>query len=474
MKARHYQDAALHEIRSLITKGEKRILLHLATGAGKTFIFCKILTGCSVNKIPCLMVVRGRTLVAQASKRLSEMNVEHGVLMSGYPQRLDLAVQIISIDTSRTRDMFPPAKFVVIDEAHFATSPSFVGFLSHYDDAVWISVTATPYHANGLGHLANVVVKPISIGQLFEEKFLVKPKYFAPSKFDTSQIKKVNGEFDEQEALEQFEKQVHYGEMFKTWERFCEGQPSLYFAINVEHATKIHEQMIARGIAAEIITAKTPLEERDYMYQALDKGLLEVIVSVGTLTTGVDIPCIRNIVFCRPTASKNLFIQMIGRGTRPYLGKDHFKVIDHVGNISRLGFIEDEPPAELKAREKNLKAAAPSGLRTCPGCYAIVVGNPLSCPECDYELRSVDVLPNLVVDVEMIELEPQKVKFKKRCEELLRECTGYNYRVGWIWHQLVAEFGEDECRKRYKVYRGVKIEHERLSGATSEDFARLP
>lgn len=471
MKARHYQDAALDEIRSLIRTGEKRILLQLATGAGKTFIFCRVLTGCSVSKTHCLMVVRGRSLVAQASKRLQEMGVEHGVLMSGYPERLDLPVQIISIDTSRARDKFPIAKFVVIDEAHYATSPSFLNFLNHYKDAVWISVTATPYHEKGLGHLANVVVKPITIKQLFEQNFLIKPKYFAPSKFNASGIKKVNGEFDEKEALEQFEKQVHYGEMFKVYERFCENQPTLYFAINVEHAYKIHEQMIARGINAEVITAKTPLEEREYMYQALERGLIDVIVSVGTLTTGVDIPCIKNIVFCRPTASKTLFIQMVGRGTRPYLGKDHFKVIDHVGNISRLGFIEDEPPAQLSPRSKGSKTAAPSGIKTCPNCYAIVVNQPEKCPECEFVFKAPDVLPKKVIDVEMIEIEPVQMAFKKFAYERLAEAIEKNFRVGWVHFELVKKFGEDEVRKRWKVYRGVKLEYERLTGRASANTA---
>lgn len=471
MKARHYQDAALNEIRSLIKQGEKRILLHLATGAGKTFIFCTILTGCSVKKVPCLMVVRGRGLVAQASKRLTEMGVEHGVLMSGCLERLDLPVQIISIDTSRARSTFPKAEYVIIDEAHLATSDTFRNFLTHYDLATWIAVTATPYHAKGLGHLATKVVKPISIKELFEQKFLVKPKYFAPTKFDASSIKKTNGEFDEQEALEEFEKQVHYGELFKTWERFCEGEPSLYFAINVKHAFKIHEQMIARGVKAAVITAKTSLEQRDQIFADLESGRVQVIISVGTLTTGVDLPCIRNIVFCRPTASKSLFIQMIGRGTRPYPGKDHFKVIDHVGNICRLGFIEDEPKAELKARVKIKKTTGVLGLKTCPQCYGVVLGKPETCPECNYIFEVKSILPTKIVNVEMMQIEPDKLAFKRRAYELLVEALAKKFKPGWIWMELIKQFGETEVRSKYKVYRGVKLEYKRLAGATSKNFA---
>ena len=102
---REYQERALDLIRHNWKAGRKRLLLHLATGAGKTHIFSTVLIN---SKVPCLMIVRGRQLVDNASRRLLSEGVSHGVRMAGHRlNRPAERIQIASVDTLRSRNARP-------------------------------------------------------------------------------------------------------------------------------------------------------------------------------------------------------------------------------------------------------------------------------------------------------------------------------------------------------------------------------
>jgi len=131
---RPYQQAALDEIRRYYARGVKRVLLHLATGSGKTVVFCEILKSVAAKNKKAIMVVRRRALVEQASKRLEREGVDHGVIMAGHwRKRHDANISICSIDTLYARKLAPPADLVVIDECYtpdmeILTSQGFIRF----------------------------------------------------------------------------------------------------------------------------------------------------------------------------------------------------------------------------------------------------------------------------------------------------------------------------------------------------------
>ena len=128
---RPYQTNALNKIRSEYAQDNKKVLLHLATGAGKTVIFCEVLKGAHLKGKSAIMIVRGRKLVDQAHKRLAKYNVPHGVLMAGHKLfKPNEAIQICSIDTLISRKLKPKADIIVIDETHLATSDGYKNFLS--------------------------------------------------------------------------------------------------------------------------------------------------------------------------------------------------------------------------------------------------------------------------------------------------------------------------------------------------------
>lgn len=190
MQLRPYQQKAIDEIREHFQKGIKKVLLYLSTGGGKTVVFCKVMDSATKRNKKCIMVVRGRKLVSQASKRLTREKIPHGVLMAGHPGYFPSApIQICSIDTLRARKLYPQADLIIYDEAHFATSPSYMKFIEQYPNAYHLPVTATPFTDKPLSHIAESVVHPITTQELIDQGYLVNAQYFAPSTVDLSKVK---------------------------------------------------------------------------------------------------------------------------------------------------------------------------------------------------------------------------------------------------------------------------------------------
>lgn len=128
--SREYQTKSISDIREKFREGHRKVLLWLATGGGKTFVFCKMVKDSVSRGKRCIVVVRGRKLVDQASKRLFREGVNHGVLMaSHWNYRPQAPVQVCSIDTLISRNLRPDADLIIIDEAHLFTPDSKAGLL---------------------------------------------------------------------------------------------------------------------------------------------------------------------------------------------------------------------------------------------------------------------------------------------------------------------------------------------------------
>ena len=113
---------------------------------------------------------------------------------------------------------------------------------------------------------------------------------------------------------------------------------------------------------------------------------MEIIVNVGTLTTGVDWD-VRCIILARPTKSEMLFVQIIGRGLRTAKGKDHCLILDHSDTHLRLGMVtdidhdalDDGTPEAKDARKRKPKVAMP---KECPSCQGLIPALVAECPCC--------------------------------------------------------------------------------------------
>jgi superfamily II DNA or RNA helicase len=453
---RPYQTDSLDLIRKHYARGTKKVLLHLATGGGKTVIFCEVLKGVQKKGKAAIMVVRGRKLVDQASKRLDREGVDHGVLMAGHKRyKPDLPIQVCSIDTLRARNLRPSADLIVIDEAHFATSDSYKNFLAKYPNAFLLPVTATPYTEKTLSHLAHEVVHPVSVKKLTKDGYLVPPRYFAPAIPDLSGVKTVQTtdgkDFNNKQLTEVMSEGAIIGDIVTEWKDKAKGKPTVCFAVSVKHSQAIADKFNSEGIPAQHIDANHSDREREEAYRRLQNGTIKVITNVGILCTGVDLPYLGCIIMARPTKSYNLYIQQAGRGTRPNpeTGKKDFILLDHSGNIARHGFICEEREPSLG--EEKVKKTITVSIKICRKCFYAYQGS--KCPECGNmetkprELKSVD---GNLKEIKPEDVDPVRIKM----EELKAIAKQRGYKRGWVYHRLCDKFGE-EIAGRYMPKRQV-------------------
>ena len=434
---RHYQTAAITAIRhAFYAANKKRVLLHMATGAGKTVIFCYIIKALSEKGVPVMMVVKGRQLVDQASRRLEREGVDHGVRMAGHKRwRPELPVQVCSIDTLRSQRSAPKATVIIIDEAHQATTASYTALLAQYPDALRLAVTATPYN-EGMHEHADMVVKPISLKGLISEGFLVPPKYYAPFVPNLKGVKIQGDDYNQKQLAAATDTDELVANIVETWRLKGENRPTICFCVRIAHSQHVAARFNSQGIPAKHLDADSTDGERRQGIEDLESGRLKVITNVGLFGTGVDIPFLSCIIDARATQSYNRYVQTLGRGTRPAPGKDNFLILDHAGNVYRHGFIENEPEAFLQVTKA--KGKSTPGVRTCMVCYAVFLPGG-KCPNGCAGAIAEDIDEREGVLKEIVSLPPEQLELL-RLRRIKRE---KGYKEGWVYHKMVDRFGAD-------------------------------
>lgn len=437
MQLHDYQELAVLEIIKQYSLGNKKVLLHLATGAGKTFIFSHLLKLSADKGKSALMIVRGRNLVKQASDRLNKEGVHHGVIMAGY-SLADARIQICSIDTLKRRDQKPKADFIVIDECHLFLSKKNVEFMNHYPDSYFLSVTATPYTKQSLQHLADTIVHPASMKWLMDNDHLRPARYFAPSRPCLYDVKVERGDYVS-EFLEP-KMGVLTGGIVEHWRKLGENRPTVCFAVNIKHSKDIVETFNRAGIKAEHIEGDTLDEERQKALDRLQSGETKIISNVGILCVGVDMPWLSCIIMARPTKSYALYIQQAGRGTRKFEGKKNFILLDHAGNVLRHGLITEEPSVEIAGMQKKRQ---PITLTTCQKCFA-VHSNKI-CPDCGTEKSRKPLQSPQFENGILSEFKEDPIR--QRAHEIKEEKESREHRYEWMWHTMAREYDYNTADK---------------------------
>lgn len=156
----------------------------------------------------------------------------------------------------------------------------------------------------------------------------------------------------------------------------------LIFASGVEHACNICDMLNNMGIPTGVVHGNLSASERDQTIADFKCGKLRAVVNNNVLTTGFDHPLIDLIIVLRPTCSTVLWVQMLGRGTRPCEGKENCLVLDFAGNTARLGPINDP----VIPRKKG-KSTRPAPVKECPKCRTWNHASARLCcaPGCDHE-----------------------------------------------------------------------------------------
>ncbi|MFM8172674.1 MAG: DEAD/DEAH box helicase, partial [Pirellulaceae bacterium] len=225
--------------------------------------------------------------------------------------------------------------YTLVDEVHHAHAPTYRRVLARLSSEFILGLTATPERSDGVD-VASIfddnLVYQATIGDGIAEDALVPFHYVGlKDTVDFRQIPWRNGRFD----LEVLERQVAASErMERLWGAMQQhpAQRTILFCCSKRHALFTRNWLAARGLSAAAVFSGQGGDPCGLSLQRLADGKLDALCAVDLFNEGLDLPSVDRIVMLRPTESKVLFLQQLGRGLRSSPGKSRLLVIDFVGN----------------------------------------------------------------------------------------------------------------------------------------------
>lgn len=392
---RPYQLQLIHDLYTKLSQGCRRVAVVAGTGAGKTVIAGQICAHTVSRGYRLLFLVHLDVLVGQTYEKLKAFNLRCGFIKAGWQEDPDAPIQVASVQTMQKRSWWQtwPADVVVYDEGH-TTVFSQVGQQLLYEthpQAVHLALTATPYRLGReqLGdHMETMVASPVP-SELQRAGFLAPMKYYgmpASDQIDLAGVRTVAGDFDERDLKNACDRPELVQRIVEEWLRLTPDRRTIAFCVDVEHAQHVASAFRAVRIPAATVDGSTPLKRRRQLYEDLRDGYLLVLTSCNVISIGFDVPSVEVGLLLRPTQSRALHQQQIGRVMRisPDSGKTHGIILDQAGNLQRLGFPEDVQSYTLPTSEQPTEpGAAPK--KQCPLCSRIVWSFVVTCPDCGHQ-----------------------------------------------------------------------------------------
>jgi superfamily II DNA or RNA helicase/diadenosine tetraphosphate (Ap4A) HIT family hydrolase/HKD family nuclease/SOS-response transcriptional repressor LexA len=345
---RPWQKKALDSLAQIRAQGFRRALIAVATGLGKTWLaaFDALWLGEQLERRPRVLIVAHRaeiliqaeaTFRAALNSRWANTKVSW-YLGSASDMRGDLviaSVQKLSRPEGLSALSSQKFDYAVVDEVHHAEAPSYRRVLARLQASFAIGLTATPERTDGLDVARlfdDVLAWQATIGTGIEEGSLVPFRYVGlKDDIDFEQIPWRSGRFDPYTLEEKVENSERMERLWRAWNSET-GVRTLVFCCSRRHALFSRDWLRRRGVRAAAVFSGDGGDPRGKSLADLVEGKLEALCVVDLFNEGLDIPKIDRVVMLRPTESKIVFLQQLGRGLRSAEGKLRLTVIDFVGN----------------------------------------------------------------------------------------------------------------------------------------------
>ena len=359
MQLRKWQQEIIDKFPSII-KQHNRFILKAPTGAGKTVLASELIERFYKDK-KIVVLCHRLVLLEQLEKALNQKHTvrklaisDKGLAFDGYDVLLSTSMRAKSM----LADAIPKADLIIVDEAH-RVSPNGQGYKWILDEfknngkktAQFMGLTASPERRTGdqrdqLNLAFDAIIDCANIEDLINEGVLVQPIYRPHFVHDLNlrSIDITSGDFPVASLAPAIIKSsmIDYAIWSYSEEREkINNKPvSAWFCADISVAEATLQAVQDSGIEAALVTSGTPLKERMRLLASHENGEIEAMVSVGVLAEGWDNPHCNIIVHLRPTLSKVLWGQSVGRGLRSAAGKDKCIVIDVSSNWSTFGPVE--------------------------------------------------------------------------------------------------------------------------------------
>lgn len=359
IEQRKYQIDAFNAIMNDWASGIRRTLLVLPTGCGKTVVATYVIDAwLKKNKDTKVLFLAHRgELLDQAAKTMHdvaglECSLEKASSTSiGTENRVVLA-SVQTLYQERRHTQFPKDYFsaIIIDEAHHSTSDSYQIILKYFDSANVLGITATPDRGDlrNLGSFYENCAFEYQLKDAVKDKFLVPVRAkVIPLEIDISKVRVTKGDYsagDIGNFLDEYLEKIA-DEVVK----HCKDKKTVVFLPLIKTSKTFCKLLKKRGMKAAEINGQS--DDREKVLAAFRKGKYNVLCNAMLLTEGWDCPDVECVIVLRPTRSRSLYQQMVGRGMRLAEGKTELLLLDFLWLTAQHGLCR---PSCIISRDEDI------------------------------------------------------------------------------------------------------------------------
>lgn len=336
---RPHQEEALDALATMRAEGKTIGLLTHAQGAGKTVV---AVTDAKSVGGRTLFLAHRRELVVQAYDELKALWPEQstGLFLGDVREHdaFNIAGSIQSLAERYKEFDATTFAYIVVDEAHHAAASTYRRLLGYFRPEFVLGLTATPERADGQSilDLFRDSAHRLDLRTAIERGELVPIRCVrVKTNVDLTRVRFNHVQYNRKDIEERLLIPPRDALIVETYLQHVAGRKAVVFCVNVRHGENISELFRKQGISARSVSGRMSTTERDACMRAYRAGEVDVLCACDILNEGWDCPEVEVLMMARPTLSKVIYLQQLGRGTRKSSGKECLIVFDFVDNSTK-------------------------------------------------------------------------------------------------------------------------------------------
>ena len=338
IELRDYQQEAIDNLKKMREDGKTIALLYHATGVGKTITAA---TDAKAVGGRTLFLVNALKLASQAKETFAKVWPEATLgEYTGSQKDMTQTVIFATVQSiSKDLEKFSPTDFdyLIVDECHHAAANTYQKIFTYFHPKFILGLTATPERSDGedMLELFQNVAHKMDLKTAVERGVLVPIRCIrVKTNIDLTDVR-INGiKYNSQDLESKLFIPERNQLIVDTYLKYVNGKKTVIFCASVDHAAEIAKLLRDNGVKAEAVSGRDRVEIRDKILKDYETGSTNVLCACDLLNEGWDSPHTTVLFMARPTMSKTIYMQQLGRGTRRCPGKDDLLVIDFVDNAN--------------------------------------------------------------------------------------------------------------------------------------------